>query len=92
MIDKININQIPDPRRAGDGSSADQPNRTKQVANDKADATLQIDYARLIEQAIQSRETDTDAVQKAKELLQSGQLDNPANIREAAANIIKFGV
>ena len=92
MIDKININQIPDPRRAGDGSSADQPNRTKQVANDKADATLQIDYARLIEQAIQSRQAETDAVQKAKELLQSGQLDNPANIREAAANIIKFGV
>jgi hypothetical protein len=91
MIDKININQIPDPRRAGDGSS-DQPNRLKQVADDKADATLQIDYARLIEQAIQSRETDTDAVQKAKELLQSGQLDNPANIRQAAANIIKFGV
>jgi hypothetical protein len=92
MIDKININQIPDPRRAGDGSSADQPNRTKPVANDKADATLQIDYARLIEQAIQSRQTDTDAVQKAKELLQSGRLDNPANIRQAAANIIKFGV
>jgi hypothetical protein len=92
MIDKININQIPDPRRAGDGSSADQPNRTKQVANDKADATLQIDYARLIEQAIQSQQAETDAVQKAKELLQSGQLDNPANIREAAANIIKFGV
>jgi hypothetical protein len=92
MIDKININQIPDPRRAGDGSSADQPNRPKPVANDKADATLQIDYARLIEQAIQSRQAETDAVQKAKELLQSGQLDNPANIREAAANIIKFGV
>ena len=92
MIDKININQIPDPRRAGDGSSTDQPNRTKPVANDKADATLQIDYARLIEQAIQSRQAETDAVQKAKELLQSGQLDNPANIREAAANIIKFGV
>jgi hypothetical protein len=92
MIDKININQIPDPRRAGDGSSADQPYRTKPAANDKADATLQIDYARLIEQAIQSRQTETDAVQKAKELLESGQLDNPANIREAAANIIKFGV
>jgi hypothetical protein len=92
MIDKININQIPDPRLAGNGSSADQPNRTKSVANDKADATLQIDYARLIEQALQSRQTETDAVQKAKELLQSGQLDNPANIREAAANIIKFGV
>ncbi len=92
MIDKININQIPDPRLTGDGSSADQQNRIKPVADNKADATLQIDYARLIEQATQGLQTDIDAVQKAKELLQSGQLDNPANIREAAANIIKFGV
>ena len=90
MIDKININQISD---HFDGSQAGQQNRTKAVANNQADATLQIDYARLIEQAINSQPTtDTDAVQKAKELLQSGQLDNPANIREAAANIIKFGV
>jgi hypothetical protein len=92
MIDKININQISDPRLAGDGSPADQQNRIKPVTDNKADATLQIDYARLIEQATQGFETDVDAVKKAKELLQSGQLDNPANIREAAANIIKFGV
>ena len=55
MIDKININQIPDPRHTGDGSSADQQNRIKTVADNKADATLQIDYARLIEQATQGR-------------------------------------
>jgi len=90
MIDKININQISD---HFDGSQASQQNHPKAVADSQADATLQIDNARLIEQAINSQPaTDTDAVQKAKELLQSGQLDNPANIREAAANIIKFGV
>jgi hypothetical protein len=89
MIDKININQISD---HFDGSQAGQQNRSKAVANSQADATLQIDYARLIEQAINSKPTETDAVQKAKELLQSGQLDNPASIKEAAANIIKFGV
>jgi hypothetical protein len=89
MIDKININQISD---YFDGSQAGQQNRPKAVANSQADATLQIDYARLMEQAINSQPTGNDAVQKAKELLQSGQLDNPANIREAAANIIKFGV
>ena len=89
MIDKININQISD---HFDGSSAGGQNRSKAVAGNKADATLQIDYARLMEQALNSQPTDTDAVQKAKELLQSGQLDNPANIKEAAANILKFGV
>jgi len=88
MIDKININQIPD---HFDGQQSGQ-NRPKAVANSQADATLQINYARLIEQAINSRPADADAVQKAKELLQSGQLDNPAKIREAATNIIKFGV
>jgi hypothetical protein len=89
MIDKININQIPDPF---DGSSAGQQNRSKAVANNKADATLQIDYARLIEQAVKSQPAETDAVQKAIKLIESGQLDNAANIKEAAANIIKFGV
>jgi hypothetical protein len=89
MIDKININQIPDPF---DGSSAGRQNRSKAAANNNADATLQIDYARLIEQAVNSKPAQTDAVQKAIELIESGQLDNPANIREAAANIVKFGV
>ena len=89
MIDKININQISD---HFDGSSAGKPNRSKDVASNQADATLQIDNARLMEQAAKSQPTDTDAVQKARELIQSGQLDTPANIREAAANMIKFGV
>jgi hypothetical protein len=89
MIDKININQISD---HFDGSSSGQPNRSKAVAGSQADATLQIDYARLIEQAINSQPENADAVQKAKELVQSGQLDNPAYLKEAAANIIKFGV
>jgi hypothetical protein len=88
MIDKININQLSD---RFDGSQAGQ-NRPKTVASNQADATLQIDHARLIEQAINSKPTENDAVRKAIELIQSGQLDNPANIKEAAANIIKFGV
>ena len=89
MIDKININQIPE---HFDGQSAGQTNRPKPPANDQADATLQINYGRLIEQATKALPDETDAVQKARELLQSGQLDNPANIKEAAENIAKFGV
>lgn len=91
MIDKININQIQDPRQAGDGP-AGPTNRSKRAANSQADATLQIDYGKLIEQALNTPQADNDAVQRAKELLQSGQLDNPANIKEAAENIIKFGI
>ena len=89
MIDKININQISD---HFDGSSVGKSNHSKDITNNEADATLQIDNARLMEQAANSQPTDADAVQKARELIQSGQLDTPANIKEAAANIAKFGV
>jgi hypothetical protein len=89
MIDKININQI---RDQVDGPSAGQANRPKPAKNEQADATLQINFDRLIEQANKLPTDDTDAVQKARQLLQSGQLDNPSNIKEAAENILKFGV
>ncbi len=89
MIDKININQTPD---HFDAQSPVQPNRTKPPVNNQADAALQIDYGRLIEQATNAPPAETDAVQKASELLQSGQLDNPANIREAAENILNYGI
>jgi hypothetical protein len=89
MIDKININQIQD---HFDGPAPGQPNRPKKAANNQADATLQIDYGRLIEQALNTPQADADAVKRAKELLESGQLDNPANIKEAAESIIKFGI
>lgn len=88
MIDKININQIQERLEGPQG----QPNRPKQATNEQADATLQIDYGRLIEQATTMPLADNTAVQRAKELLQSGQLDNPANIKQAAENIIKFGI
>ncbi len=89
MIDKININQI---QGSLDGQPAGRPNRPKPAAGEQADATLQIDYRQLIEQAIKTPADDTDAVQRARQILESGQLDNPANIKEAAQNILKFGV
>jgi hypothetical protein len=92
MIDKININQIPDPRQVGDDPASGQQNRPKPAVNDQTDATLQIDFGRLIEQAVNTPPADKDAVQKAREILESGRLDNPGNIREAAENIIKFGI
>jgi len=89
MIDKININQISD---SFDGSAAAKLNRSKNATGSQADATIQIDNAQLMEQASQSQPTNADAVQKAIELIKSGQLTTPANIKEAASNIVKFGV
>jgi hypothetical protein len=89
MIDKININPI---RDQVDGPAAGQSGRPKPSPNAQADATLQINFDHLIEQANKIPTDDTNAVQKARQLLQSGQLDNPSNIKEAAENILKFGV
>jgi hypothetical protein len=89
MIDKININQIQDPF---DGQSPNQANSAKRVVQEQVDATLQIEFGRIIEQAIKTPPADENAVQRAKELLESGRLDNPANVKEAAKAIVKFGV
>jgi hypothetical protein len=85
MIDKININAI-----HFDGSTPEKTARPKSPQN-QPDATLQINYRPLIEQATKMPPDDTNAVQRAKELLQSGRLDSPANIKEAAEEI-SFGV
>jgi len=57
---------------------------------DASDATLQVNFADMINQALQM--TETDAVEKARELLQSNQLTSPENIRSAAENILSFGI
>ncbi len=87
MIDKINNNQIPGLR---DDHSAKQPNQPKPVPS-TPDASLETQYAALIEKATKLPPDDADAVQRARQLLLSGKLESPDNIREAAVNIIKFG-
>ena len=88
MIEKINNSQI----QGFLDKSLKQTDVVKQAPKNSADASLQADYASLINEAMQTQESDASAVQKAKELLLSGQLDNPENIRQAAENIIKFGI
>jgi hypothetical protein len=56
------------------------------------DATLQIQYAPLVAQAIQGSESDCEAVQKAQALLASGQLDSVDAIRAAAQDLVDFGI
>ena len=89
MINKIDAHQIQDvlARPASQQSSS-----AKALANAGVDISLQINYASLVDKAMLTQRTDSDAVRRAGELLRSGQLESPENIRAAAENIIKFGV
>jgi hypothetical protein len=89
MIDNVQNNQV---AQAMGKTALPHPGATNKPAADGSDATLHISFADLISQAIQGSETETDAVQKARELLQSGQLTSPQNIRSAAQNILTDGI
>jgi len=89
MIDNIRNNEITQAMGRNALPHTDAANRP---AVDRSDATLQADFADLINQAIQASETETDAVQKARALLESGQLTSLENIRSAAENIVTFGI
>jgi len=89
MIDKINNNQI---QNLFDSASSKPPASAKQPKNDDTDDSIQIDYACLIEKALKKPESDSGAVQKARHLLLTGQLDDPQLLQEAAENILKFGI
>ena len=86
---KIDTNQIQELLQK---PSLSQPGSTKALPNNSADASLQVDFASLIDQANQTPQEDTEAVQRAQELLLSGQLDSPENIQAAAENIINLGI
>lgn len=89
MINNIDRNQIGhlvgQPSLPGADPAAARP-----VSD--ADASLQVRFGDLINQAKQSATTDTDAVREARQLLNSGQLTSAENIASAARNILSFGV
>ncbi len=89
MIDEVDTNQI---RDFLEKSSSRPPNSAGALPNNDADVSVEVNYASLIDNAVQSPQTDTQAVQRAQELLLSGQLENPENVREAAENIVNFGI
>ena len=88
MIDKINSNQIQELL----AKSSRQSNSAETQNDNNLDVSLEVNYASLIRKAMEAAESDDNAVQEAKELLSSGQLESEEKIRAAAENIIKFGV
>lgn len=89
MIEKIDNNQIPNFLSESSAKQADTSNGSSET---QVDASLQVSYDSLIEEAKQLPKEDTEALQRAQQLLLSGQLDSPENIRKTAENIAKFGV
>jgi hypothetical protein len=89
MVGKIQTNQI---RELLEELSSRQLNPGGNVQNSDTDVSVQVNYASLIDQAMQAPEADDDVVATARELLLSGQLESPENIRAAAENIIDFGI
>lgn len=89
MIGKIQTNQIPE---ILEELSSRQPNSGSDVPNSDTDVSLQVNYASLIDQAMQAPQADDDVVSAARKLLLSGQLECPENCQEAAENILKYGI
>ena len=89
MIGKIDSNQI---RELLEALSSKPPNAGNAIPNNDTDVSVQVNHASLINQAMQASQAHEDVVGQARKLLRSGQLESPQNIREAADNIITFGI
>jgi hypothetical protein len=89
MIENIQNNHLPQMMGVNAPPRSDV---ASQPAVDDLDATLQVNFADMVNQAMQAAETDANAVEKARELLQSNRLTTPENIRSAAENILTYGI
>jgi hypothetical protein len=89
MIDNVQNSQI---AHSMGKTALPHPDAASKPVADGSDATLEVTFADLISQAMQAPATETDAVQRARALLQSGQLTSPENIRSAAESIATYGI
>ncbi len=89
MIEKLDTNQI---HGFLEKSSSRQPNSTAALPDNDMDASIQVDYASFIDRAMQKPKTDSKAVERARGLLLSGELESLKNIKRAAKNIVTYGI
>ena len=89
MIDRIGTDQI---RDMAEQPAAKQAEAAKTASDNQAAASLQADYAALVEKALQIPETNASAVEEAKQLLLSGGLDTLDSAKEAARKILELGI
>ena len=89
MIDKINTTQV---RDIMEKSVSRQQDSAKTQSENEVDASLQVQFASLVEKALQITTDNSQAVQEARQLLISGELESEENIRQAAQNMMEFGI
>lgn len=90
MIGEINTNQPLFDSGMPLGQSA--KGGQKAFTDRGEDVSVHVNYASLIEKAVQEPHSDAKRIREARELLQSGQLENWENCRQAAENLLDFGI
>jgi hypothetical protein len=89
MIEKVDTNQI---QGFLEKSSSRQPNSKAALPDNDMGASIQVDYASFIDRAMQTPKTDSKAIERARGLLLSGELESLKNIKRAAKNIVTYGI
>jgi len=89
MIEKVDTNQI---QGFLEKSSSRQTNSTAALPGNDEDVSIQVDYASFIDRAMQTPQTDSKAIKRARELLLSGQLESLKNFKRAAKKILTCGI
>jgi len=89
MIEKIGSNNQP---LIESGSSTGQPNTSGALRGNDVDVSIQVNYASLVDKAMQPPKTDDKLVRQARELLLSGELENEDIIEGAVKNILEYGI
>ena len=89
MINNIDAHRVQDILQ----KPAGKKNRAEQTTDvPSPDASIKVGYGNLIADALQLAQTEEGTVERARELIASGQLDTPENIRSAATNMLQFGI
>ena len=89
MIEHIGTNNQP---LIESGSSTGQPVPLGAVRGNDVDVSVQVDYAALVDKAMQPPQSDDQRLQQAKELLLSGGLESEDIIKGAIENLFKYGI
>lgn len=90
-----NINMINNITPNTPGSGLEPSKKTDPVESepvDTSDATVRSEYASIINKSLETEELDLQAVQEAKEALDAGLIDTPENAKDAADNILRYGI
>jgi hypothetical protein len=75
-----------------DNSGSKPLGPSRAFSSNGADMSVQTSFACYIQKANQLSDGDAGAVERAKKLLFSGELESPDHIRDAAENIATFGI